>query len=129
MNLDLTLNELDLLRVIVENVNRPVQFTGDGIDNYLAVKTKVGEACVAAQLSPNRLPAGWQPTLDGVNTTLDMGAGRQTFSRSYRHTSGLVVTAPCGPDGSPVRETAEALIAALLVADGFQPAPPAPAEG
>lgn len=124
--LDLTLNELDLVRNIVAGVNRSIAITSDGMANHAAVMAKLNQAVIDASMSA--LPAGWEPTLDGVSTEMNVTTGGTSWSRTFNGPSDgdtrPVVTAPCGPAGEVTAETVQRLRAWDMEQKGFKPSDP-----
>lgn len=82
---------------------------------------------VAALAVARAIPAGWAPTADGVNVTLQLGdGGGRSYSRNWQRggETGPVLTAPCDESGNATPATRDA----LLAYDREHPAPPPPAE-
>jgi hypothetical protein len=71
----------------------------------LAVRTR-------AELQPPVvLPDGWSATADGVNVNMAMDSGGVTHTRTWAHTDGRIVEAPCDPSGGATATTVDALAA------------------
>ena len=80
------------------------------------VQVLIPDAATKARLdaeteAARALPEGWEPTLDGVGVTLEMGRGMR-HTRTYLHASGFVAEAPCDAEGASLPETRIALLAA-----------------
>lgn len=72
------------------------------------VPTVAEEAALAAEAEAARkLPAGWEPSLDGFSLTIDPNGTTRT--KRYLRDDGLDTVAPCDEHGEPLATTGDTL--------------------